>query len=113
MLDGEQLAKLASSLATAATLSKTLRDVTAEAEEGGGPGLSLLADLLNAVPLQATLTAHPHLSPFTLTLTLTLILTLTCRQRRAPAHAVGGGAARRVGDQPQLGRPARRVPGAG
>ena len=29
--------------------------MTAEAEEGGGPGLSLLADLLNAVPLQAEL----------------------------------------------------------
>ena len=56
VLDGEQLAKLASSLSTAATLSKQLRDVTAETEaDQGAQPLCLLADLLNAVPLQAEL----------------------------------------------------------
>jgi len=56
VLDGEQLAKLASSLATAATLSKQLRDVTAETEaDQGAQQLCLLAELLNAVPLQAEL----------------------------------------------------------
>merc|ERR1719149_371199 len=52
----ERLAKLASSLSTAATLSKQLRDVTAETEvDQGAQPLCLLADLLNAVPLQAEL----------------------------------------------------------
>jgi len=57
VLDGEQLAKLASSLATASTLSKQLRDATADsaASNDDSAQLGLLADLLNAVPLQAEL----------------------------------------------------------
>lgn len=51
VLDGEQLAKLASSLSTAAALSKQLKEVSAAAEAE----LTLLPGMLNAVPLQAEL----------------------------------------------------------
>ena len=57
VLGGEELAKLASSLTTAVALSKQLRDATDAAEES--VQLGLLADLLNAVPLQAKLLAPP------------------------------------------------------